>query len=739
MGRVTDLQAPGQAQQIAKANQVDQQQRAKQAAPAAGAPENVGWLKGGPQVQRVQTPRLSPPRIAPHEPLAPLGAVGAVGAAQALKPTDVLRVVKNGDLTIDIPVKPMELFDGRVSADKDTVVRMALSVRDGKIDFSKSKIRFEPEVTAFGVNMPGAELTKDGRLAFQLDWLPDLVLGEAAPAKLADFVEQMSSGKAMPFRVLGIQVGEVGGDDDDKKKPAPDAAAAPKAEKAPKPDKPSNWSRFSEKVDVANTRLSMTNVQFMDGAVPLGESGTVRLTPDSKLRLDGSLTDLELSGRVGVSELKLDGGGIRLAGGRGTADLSVSWKAQPGSLSGSVDAAITNLSLTAESAVARRENGDFLDLAKGKLEGAEVRFKQRITDGKPEGAPEPSLHIQRFEGMINGGQVSIPDGNGVAQIILGKSSVKGSVSVSPSRIALAGDVDLNARVTGLDVRGNLALNVSQLDLSGKGQVQYDSNRGLTVDGPIRAAATISGSQTIDGAKGSIGKSKLEVTTNQVQVGVGGQLSLKGEATVDVQLNDANVGGKGMALKGGQGSLKGKAHVSVDREGVVLSRASLDLSAALEDGSVSLGDSLKLDIAKGTSLEAAVSAATFGAKTTLDLRKAKVSAELDAGKVKLPNGQQLDFKPGTKLELKLDRLRFPESGTPDAQGSLELLANLGAGKLDGKWLSALNGVSVSQVEGLEQVFRLRVGRFSIAESGSFELQDLGFGIEAQVRKLSGQIR
>lgn len=684
------------------------------------------WVGKGPQA------RPSPAVAAPV--VAPAAAIAVAKPGPVVKPTDVLRLVKNGDLELEVPVRPVELFKGRVVAEKNTVVRMSLRVKDGNIDFANSKLKFDPELKGpMGVPMPGVSMTSDGRIAVELEWMPDLMIGNRSSSRLSDFVDAVTSGKELPVKALGVQLGGIGGEDEKDARPPvnqPDLAVA--HPEARQPEK-SNLTRLTDKIDFNQTRIRMHNVQFMDGAVPLGEGGRVRLTPDSRVGLEGTLANLSLTGKVGVAELQLDAHGTKIEGGRGTGELSVSWKTDA-NLNGTVEAALTNLTLQAETAISRRPNGDFIDLAKGRMQNASLTLSQAVSAGRPVGTPKPVLSIERFEGVINGGQISVPDGNGVAQIVLGKSAVKGRVEASADRVFVSGDVDLNARVTGLDVTGDLGLTVSKLDVTGKARITYDSAQGLTVDGPVRAQATI------DGSSGALGKSTLNVSTNQVRVGLGGELSVRGRAAVDVELKDVQMGRKGVALKGGNGSLKGEADISLDRNGVSLSRGALQVSASIEDGTFALGDAVTMDLKRGTSLEAAVTAATFGkAGTTLDLRKARVTAALDAGRVTLPNGQAIDFKDGTQLELKLDRLRFPDGGIPEAQGTIELQARLGAGEVDRRLLVNVPGVSFSQIEGIEQVFKLRMGRFSITSAGAFDVQDLSFGVEAQVRRLGGQIR
>lgn len=707
--------------------------------PAPATP--AGWVaRGG---SRPHAP--ASPSVGSAAPASEVSAV-ATAAAGAVKPSDVLKLVKNGDVDVAIPVKAGELIPGKLKAKDDTVMRMTLRVKDGNIDFANSKLKFDPPLSGpMGVGLEGVNMTADGRMEVEASWLPNPVVGRAASSKLSEFVESVSSGQSLPVSLLGVQVGELGGKPDGRAASSSGPAASSGAE-APAGASPTKRSaddtdKLKKHIDLAKTAISVKNVQFLDSTVPLGAAGKIRLGADSKVELKGSLTDLQMTGRVSVQELGVDVGGTKVQGGRGSADVSMRWKSDA-QLDGRLEGAISNFSLQAESAVSRRENGDFLELARGRIENGSLSFSQEIKDGKPAGKPETRLEIGHFQGTIAGGQISVPDGDGTAQITLGKTAVSGHIEVSPQRVLVSGDVDLNARVTGLETRGDVELAVSQLSLTGKAKVQYDSMSGVKAEGALRAQATVTGGTVKQaGADARINSGSLDVTGKKFELGKGGELTIEGRANhVDLSFQGLNAGERGMSVRGGAGAIKGKGDVTLNNKTLTFDKGDLALSASLEDGKLALGDDVSLDIKAGTRLEAVLQQASFGSGTRLDLSRAKVSAALDGGTVRLPTGQSLEFRDGTKLELKLDRLHFPGTpgGIPEAQGSIELQARLGAGQLDLS-RTTLPGVSFSHMEGVDQIFKLRMGRFAIERGGAFDVQDLTFGIEASIRRLGGQIR
>ena len=118
---------------------------------------------------------------------------------------------------------------------------------------------------------------------------------------------------------------------------------------------------------------------------------------------------------------------------------------------------------------------------------------------------------------------------------------------------------------------------------------------------------------------------------------------------------------------------------------------------------------------------------------------KIDATLDGGTVLLPGQQTMRFRDGAKLKFVLDRLQVSkEGGTPRASGSMELTASVGAKQVDVTSLTNLPGVVLKPMEGMEQTFKLKLGRFSIERNGTFDISDLQFGLDATVRRFGGRL-
>jgi hypothetical protein len=118
--------------------------------------------------------------------------------------------------------------------------------------------------------------------------------------------------------------------------------------------------------------------------------------------------------------------------------------------SGTLAAKLTNVSLGAESAVSRRPNGDFIELAKGEVSGGSITISQAIKNGAPVGPADADLSFNQFDGTVTRAQLTVPDGTGTAQLLLKDSKLKGSVAISNDQVHFAGDIALDGVLADFD-------------------------------------------------------------------------------------------------------------------------------------------------------------------------------------------------------------------------------------------------------------------------------------------------
>lgn len=598
-------------------------------------------------------------------------------SSAGVTPSQVMKGIRSGDVSVEVPVKAGELAGMTVAP--GTTARMALSVKDGNVDFARSRMVFHPPMSGpLGTRVSEIQMRSDGRAEVDIPGLPNALIGHEAPANVGAFMEKLQSSNSIPVKVLGITVADLRGG--------------------------SGAGGSGSPVDLGQARVSAKNVTFQDGALALGNAGRMRFGPDSKLELSGTLRQLEMKGRVSLRDMDLVAGGTRLSGAEGTADISASWSASgpvgrnglPSS--GTLSARLDNLSFHAESTVSRRPNGDFIELAKGKVEGGSITLRQGIQNGQSSGPADASISLGRFEGTVRRAQLTVPDGTGTAQLALRDSKLSGSVKIDDDYVRFAGDISLDGTLsdydTGPSARGNGA-HVDSAALKGQAKVTLDTREGV---------------------------------------------QLSGRAAVDVQAQGVDLGQRGLSIQDATAHVSGTADVKLDASGFSLGNGDLKLSASARDGKVALGNDITLDLKAGTTVDAAIQKVVFGPRSVaLDVSAARVEAELDGGQVRMPGGSALQFKDGAKLAFTLDRLSVPAEGTPSASGKMSLVADLGAQEIDRASLARVPGLNLTSAQGVGQQLRVNVGRFDLQSTGRYEVRDLSVGIEARVDRLTGVIR
>ena len=653
---------------------------------------------------------------------APLSNVAPLISATAINPTEALKLIRNGDVDLKIPVKAGEILPGMLKASKDSMVHLSMHVKDGNIDFQNSKMTFDPPMTGpLGTVIRGVDMTDDGRAEVDVKYLPNATIGKPASAKLTDFIDQLGSAESLPVKMLGITI---------KKIPVSPSGAPPIDLKA-----------LASHIDVAHAKISVSNVTFQNGQIPFGTAGSARLGPESKVSIEGTLGDLTLTGHAQLQDLNLSANGTMIKGGKGTADIAVRLKADA-SLKGSVETRITNLQLQADYAVSHRANGDYLELARGSMKDASVTVTEEI--GVPGAKPNTHLSIGTFEGTVNAGRVTIPDGDGTAHVTLGRTAVKGAVEVNGKHVMLSGDVDLVAQVDQYDSPGASAnFKMTGVKLQGKAHASFDSDKGVDVNGNVHLTSSVeSGKVTTGALKSTVltGTIDADVTKFSLGAGVDGWLDIRGTTTVDFGFQNLDLKTtSGIALQGGAGKVTGKGDLRITNGGIEIANSKLRIKGAVEDGSIALGQNIKLDIKKGSTIDAVLTRAIFGATSEFDMTNMKVDATLDGGTVAIPGSQVLKFKDGAKVKFALDRLQVSkEGGTPKASGSIELQASIASKQIDLAALTTMPGISLNPLEGVDQTFKVKLGRFTIDKDGTFDVGNMSFGLDATVRHFGGRI-
>lgn len=668
-------------------------------------------------VKELRTGPAPTPASALAEVAAPLRAVAPLVTPKGINPLEALKLVKSGEVDISIPMSPGPIAPGTLTAHKNTTVRLQLSVKDGNIDFAKSKVTFSSTMHGpFGTSIRGFTMTEDGHIEVDLKNLPDLVkIGNPASAKLVDFVEQMRTAPSLPVSILGWAVKKI----DMTGGPGVDVKA------------------IAAHSDLAASTISVSNVTFINDEVSFGNAGSAKLGASSKLTISGTLTDMRIKGFAKLDALSLNAGGTMIKGANGSADLDVRVRADA-TLQGHVDTSLTNLQLQADYAVSRRQNGDYLELARGNVQNGSVAVSESI--GVPGAKSTTHLQIGDFEGTIISGRITIPDRDGYARVNLGKTFLKGAIEVTGKHVLVSGDVDLVAQVDQYDSPGQSAsLRLTNANLSGKARAKFDSEIGVHVEGEMRLISAVeTGRVTTKALKGEVLQGTVDANVTTFEMANDGKLDIRGSSTVNFGFqNVALKTASGIALSGGRGRLTGTGDLRISDAGLELSNGKLKISAAVEDGRITMGKNV-FDVKKGSTIEAVLARAFFGDEAEFDMSSMKVDATLDGGNLSMKGQEALKLNDGAKLKFVVDRLQVSkEGGYPKASGSLELTANLGTNQIDRASAGKLLGVDFSLLDvGLD--FKLKVGRFSIDHDGTFDVQGLGAQLEANARHFGGRL-
>jgi hypothetical protein len=236
---------------------------------------------------------------------------------------------------------------------------------------------------------------------------------------------------------------------------------------------------------------------------------------------------------------------VALKGGEGTADLKVEY--QRDGRTATVTTELRNVALKTEYAVHKRENGDYIQLAQGQLDGATVSSSVQLgldarglpTSFKP---GDVQLSVPRFRGEVAGARVTVPDGDGTAQVELGRSKIDGEVKVDRGQIKVKANVEqLDVALRDFQARQQgVAMNLKAARLAGKGSVEFSSQGGLAMK-----AEGVRYDVLVDKASGSGGGARVAASNTHIQGQGRMTLSASGELAIEGDLHvQTTVSGKG---------------------------------------------------------------------------------------------------------------------------------------------------------------------------------------------------
>ncbi|MBI5546169.1 MAG: hypothetical protein HY901_19945 [Deltaproteobacteria bacterium] len=422
-------------------------------------------------------------------------------AATTFSPLQVAKKLKDGSLDLTIPL------EGKVKAAGVTVLhvpngtqlRLKAEVKDGQLVPDHTRVTVEGRAGALWMKLKGAYLDENNTVRLDIEGLPNFPvpkLGEL-PLDVDTLIDRL----------------------------APGHGSSPK----------SAHNLVSDPMDLVKldrTALSIQDAAFKEGAIVL-PGGSIDVDDTTRLSVKGGLQGGTVSGKVQLKNLEFAQDGVAIKG-EGSAELKVDFKRERGSAK--VHTELSNVSLATDYAVKKRANGDYIQLAKGQLEGGSLRAGAEVTldaQGRPKGMKlgEVKLDITHFKGEVSGARVTVPDADGTAQVELGRSSVEGGVKIDGKRI------ELKAQVDELDValrdfaakQKGAAAKLEDARFVGRGKVELSTQKGLSFSAEAQGFEAVVSEAAANTSKASVaaGRTRIQGRGN-VSLGADGELSLNGE-------------------------------------------------------------------------------------------------------------------------------------------------------------------------------------------------------------------
>lgn len=382
---------------------------------------------------------------------AELAGVVPPAAAASASPVEALRLLKDGDVRVEVPLQ------GTIEALGLDVVKLppgskldlSLSVREGKVVPADTKVQLTGGVKAVGVEVLGARL--DEKLRVHLD----LVV----------------AGRAVSVPVPGVRAPADMGSLTDL------ATQTTRGAKAEGPR--------SDLIDLGHARLDVSNATFSKGRVSI-PGGELAVAEGSKLSFHGTPLAGQLTGSVVLDGLTLTRDDVALRGSGGRGELKLSYRREGDRAI--IDGNLSNLALSTDYLVRKSADGDYVWLGAGKMAGGSVSLHAAVPvdeKGLPKftklTAPsDATVTVPSFSGELVGARLTSSRG----AVAIGPSRAEGALGFSTAGgLTLKASIDaVDAEVSGVQVRQQgQHLELEQARLKGRaGTIDLGPER-LSVD------------------------------------------------------------------------------------------------------------------------------------------------------------------------------------------------------------------------------------------------------------------
>lgn len=573
----------------------------------------------------------------------------------------------SGNIEVRLPLDKSLINHGMVDVQEGANARIRWAIQDGKIDFKRSHVDIEG-VSAAGIfKVRGAYLDDSGKL--KLDMVgPDINITESVIGKSRMPRQMDQFAQAITEKYLSKS----------------ETPATPRSEAT---------QRLLDGLTFSAQNVSLRP----DRAIALGEGNAIRVAPNTKLDVAGSLDRVSLSGRAGIQGVHLTSGATGVALGKGDVEIQATAQRTP---QGGMDARLQLRNLNLD---VHQIHHALADQQGVNLEQAHVRNGSLEAHVKLDAQGNPHIPYLRTQGEFSAESLRYNDGarvldSGRVQLNLDAQSSLNEQGVSLGNVAIQ---NMRGEVRKLDVTDSQGktIHLEQAHVEGANLYRtrqtdgsFDHHGGIQ-----RFAGTVEGSMGFEGA-GVRGATSVERTTAE------GNLQFK------------------------EGRLTGEVRVSegTGRTSTVLDRTHLDLGVA---GNITL--------AAGTRADFALSSLALGKTLPEGQLQAggQLKGRIEQGHLQLAGTGRVDLN-NADIDLNLKQVEKRAGETmPRLQGDLKLTLDSQI-NVEPAMLRKAGVTSMTDARGK---VALELQGASLQGDGKLSVQRTGLDLQASVGEIRGQIQ
>ncbi|MCK6512902.1 hypothetical protein L6R29_23480 [Myxococcota bacterium] len=698
-------------------------------------------------LESLAQPTLTGLRDAALSPLADLQAIkNNLAQGIAPDPLSLVGQMKDGDIRMSVPLTKEMINNGMLKLGDNARAEVSFAVKDGQIDFSKTRVDLQ-DVRALGLfKVKGLEIDRNGRLRADTIFRPDVTKKLLGADRIPPTMEGLS-------QVLKAQSERSNGA----------AGSFPL---------PNDILIQAEGIALRTDR-----------PISLGGGNLLDLKEGTRVDLQGDLRHATLTGRGGIDQLKLEGQGSKIDLGSG----QIAFRAEMDrDAQGHIraDLQIDRADVAVRS-LQHQSRSERLQVEQAGLRNGQIRAQVNIdADGKPQiGSVQLNGELAASSVQLEKeGQVSLAARDLRANVSLTEDGRQ--LSQGPDRIRLTGVDATVDRLYVQSAKGDRAEMRGTIEDASFGQERTSQAAPTPYAEIPRFQGTLSGQlqRDPDGRK-------AEVTLQEATVSGSVRADARGIAAdvqverVDTSVRDLAVSHGGHSVDIREGSLVGRGDVALGGGGLQAD-ASGRVRGSLRDGKIDLGALGRVDLADGTQADLHVDRAKFGSQGIQDLSaKGTASIGVDDGRIRLNGLGEIDIARGSRADVEvlsstlgprlnegrfeargriqggLDRgtLRLGDIADVDLQGTRFDLDLKHIEKKPNQALPSLRGdmkLETDMAVGLRQALKTRLGETAVKDiegrvaldlkdvlvdgTGRVNIERAGVQLDAKIGEISGKI-